>query len=163
MGYYHSHPDHPARPSEFDREHAWPGVSYLIVSVEKGKVADARSWRLTDDREKFDEEESSPGIKRRPSDEHHHPDPDAAAPLHRRTGRGPGGRRDRGRGPHGPHPSAFPTLRRHLYTDDGTLRSFVNVFLNDEDVRHMQSPQTPLSTGDTLVIIPSIAGGAARV
>ena len=56
VGYYHSHPDHPARPSEFDREHAWPGVSYLIVSVEKGSVADARSWRLTDDREKFDEE-----------------------------------------------------------------------------------------------------------
>lgn len=57
VGYYHSHPDHPARPSEFDREHAWPGVSYLIVSVEKGSVADSRSWRLADDREKFDEEE----------------------------------------------------------------------------------------------------------
>ena len=56
VGYYHSHPDHPARPSEFDREHAWPGVSYLIVSVEKGSVADARSWRPADDREKFDEE-----------------------------------------------------------------------------------------------------------
>jgi proteasome lid subunit RPN8/RPN11 len=56
VGYYHSHPDHPARPSEFDREHAWPGVSYLIVSVEKGSVADSRSWRLADDREKFDEE-----------------------------------------------------------------------------------------------------------
>lgn len=60
VGYYHSHPDHPARPSEFDREHAWPGVSYLIVSVEKGSVADARSWRLADDREKFDEEEIEP-------------------------------------------------------------------------------------------------------
>src|SRR5215210_2516596 len=54
----------------------------------------------------------------------------------------------------------FPNLRRHLYTDDGTLRSFVNVFLNDEDVRHMQSSQTPVAQGDTLVIIPSIAGGA---
>jgi proteasome lid subunit RPN8/RPN11 len=56
VGYYHSHPDHPARPSEFDREHAWPGVSYLIVSVDKGNVADSRSWRLADDRGKFDEE-----------------------------------------------------------------------------------------------------------
>jgi proteasome lid subunit RPN8/RPN11 len=56
VGYYHSHPDHPAIPSEFDREHAWPGVSYLIVSVEKGKVTAARSWRLTDDRSQFDEE-----------------------------------------------------------------------------------------------------------
>jgi proteasome lid subunit RPN8/RPN11 len=56
MGYYHSHPDHPARPSEFDREHAWPGLSYVIVSVEQGKVADTRSWRLSEDRERFDEE-----------------------------------------------------------------------------------------------------------
>jgi molybdopterin converting factor small subunit len=53
----------------------------------------------------------------------------------------------------------FPTLRRHLYTDDGTLRSFVNVFLNDEDVRHLQAQGTPISEGDTLTIIPSIAGG----
>ena len=58
VGYYHSHPDHPARPSEFDREHAWPGVSYLIVSVEKRQGCRRRaSWRLTDDRERFDEEE----------------------------------------------------------------------------------------------------------
>jgi proteasome lid subunit RPN8/RPN11 len=56
IGYYHSHPDHPARPSEFDREHAWPGLSYLIVGVERGRVVEARSWRLTDDRESFDEE-----------------------------------------------------------------------------------------------------------
>jgi proteasome lid subunit RPN8/RPN11 len=57
VGYYHSHPDHPARPSEFDREHAWPGVSYLIVSVMKKNVDDVRSWRLADDREHFEEEE----------------------------------------------------------------------------------------------------------
>lgn len=56
VGYYHSHPDHPARPSEFDREHAWPGLSYVIVAVQGGKVAEARSWRLTDDRERFEEE-----------------------------------------------------------------------------------------------------------
>jgi proteasome lid subunit RPN8/RPN11 len=56
VGYYHSHPDHPAKPSELDREHAWPGLSYVIVSVQGGKVAEARSWRLTDDRERFEEE-----------------------------------------------------------------------------------------------------------
>ncbi len=56
VGYYHSHPDHPARPSEFDREHAWPGLSYVIVSVAGGKVAETRSWRLSDDRERFEEE-----------------------------------------------------------------------------------------------------------
>lgn len=57
VGYYHSHPDHPAQPSEFDREHAWPGLSYLIVGVAGGKVAEERSWRLSDDRERFEEEE----------------------------------------------------------------------------------------------------------
>jgi len=56
VGYYHSHPDHPSQPSDFDREHAWPGLSYLIVSVQKGKVADGRSWRLADERDRFDEE-----------------------------------------------------------------------------------------------------------
>lgn len=56
VGYFHSHPDHPARPSDFDREHAWPGYSYLIVSVQNKKVMETRSWRLSDDRERFDEE-----------------------------------------------------------------------------------------------------------
>ena len=57
LGYYHSHPDHPARPSDFDREHAWPGTSYMIISVMKGSVVDGRSWRLVDDRSRFDEED----------------------------------------------------------------------------------------------------------
>ena len=56
LGYYHSHPDHPAVPSEFDREHAWPATSYVIVSVLLGEIADTRSWRLSDSRERFDEE-----------------------------------------------------------------------------------------------------------
>lgn len=65
VGYYHSHPDHPARPSETDREFAWPGVSYIIVSVEGGEPVATRSWRLNDDRLCFREEavfdgESSP-------------------------------------------------------------------------------------------------------
>ena len=50
IGWYHSHPDHPARPSDFDREHAWPWYSYVIVSVMAGKAADMTSWRLNDDR-----------------------------------------------------------------------------------------------------------------
>lgn len=56
VGYYHSHPDHPSAPSEFDRDHAWPDTSYLIVSVAKGVAQDQRSWRLADDRSHFDEE-----------------------------------------------------------------------------------------------------------
>lgn len=53
LGTYHSHPDHPAKPSEYDREHAWPWFRYLIVSVAKGVARDARVWQLTDDRTAF--------------------------------------------------------------------------------------------------------------
>lgn len=64
LGWYHSHPDAPARPSEFDREHAWPWYSYVIVSVEAGEPRRMASWRLTDDRERFDAEAigSQPGM-----------------------------------------------------------------------------------------------------
>jgi proteasome lid subunit RPN8/RPN11 len=50
VGYYHSHPDHPARPSAFDTDHAWPWYSYLIVRVDRGAAADAASWVLDDER-----------------------------------------------------------------------------------------------------------------
>jgi proteasome lid subunit RPN8/RPN11 len=48
IGIYHSHPDHPAVPSERDRQQAWSGYSYLILSVEQGQVVDRRSWQLDD-------------------------------------------------------------------------------------------------------------------
>jgi len=55
--------------------------------------------------------------------------------------------------------SQYSDLRRHLYTDDGKLRAFVNVYLNDEDIRYLQKENTPVRDGDTLSIVPSIAGG----
>src|SRR5215510_12513098 len=54
-------------------------------------------------------------------------------------------------------------LKKHLYTDDGRLRNFVNVYLNDEDIRYLQKEQTPVKPGDTLSIVPSVAGGAPAV
>lgn len=57
VGIYHSHPDHPSKPSDFDRDHAWPWYSYVIVAVEKGVSKNLTSWVLTDDRTKFLEEE----------------------------------------------------------------------------------------------------------
>ena len=57
IGWYHSHPDAPARPSEFDREHAWPWYSYIIVSVQERVPRDMNSWRLADDRGHYDAEE----------------------------------------------------------------------------------------------------------
>ena len=58
--------------------------------------------------------------------------------------------------------STHPDLRNHLFTSEGKVRAFVNLYLNDEDVRYLpQKENTPVSTYDTLSIIPSIAGGAA--
>jgi proteasome lid subunit RPN8/RPN11 len=56
IGVYHSHPDHPAQPSEFDREYAMPWFSYIITSIQQGKAAEMRAWRLADDRSVFIEE-----------------------------------------------------------------------------------------------------------
>ncbi len=57
LGVFHSHPDHPNRPSEFDREWAQPFFSYIITNVQSGKAIESRSWRLSEDRSQFVEEE----------------------------------------------------------------------------------------------------------
>jgi proteasome lid subunit RPN8/RPN11 len=70
LGFYHSHPDHPARPSQYDLDHAWPFFSYIIVSVREGVSEDMTSWRLREDRSAFDPEaltggrdpQSGPGV-----------------------------------------------------------------------------------------------------
>jgi proteasome lid subunit RPN8/RPN11 len=54
-GFYHSHPDHPARPSETDLAQAWPNLTYIIVAVRDGRPEDLRSWRLREDRSGFEE------------------------------------------------------------------------------------------------------------
>jgi proteasome lid subunit RPN8/RPN11 len=56
LGFYHSHPDHPARPSQYDLDHAWPFFSYIIVSVREGTPELMTSWLLKDDRSAFEEE-----------------------------------------------------------------------------------------------------------
>jgi proteasome lid subunit RPN8/RPN11 len=56
LGIYHSHPDVAAQPSQFDLDHAWPNLSYLIVSVCKGKAVETNSWLLREDRSQFDHE-----------------------------------------------------------------------------------------------------------
>lgn len=63
LGYYHSHPDHPARPSEYDREHAWPFYSYVIVAISKGKPVDMTSWVLDDASRQFQSQAIQPVSK----------------------------------------------------------------------------------------------------
>ena len=53
-----------------------------------------------------------------------------------------------------------PDLRKHLFAEDGKLRSFVNVYLNDEDIRYLSKDATPVKESDTMTIVPSVAGGA---
>jgi proteasome lid subunit RPN8/RPN11 len=57
IGVFHSHPDHPNHPSEYDREWAQPFFSYIITTVNQGKAVESRSWRLLEDRSRFEEEE----------------------------------------------------------------------------------------------------------
>lgn len=59
IGFYHSHPDHPAAPSQFDLDHAWPTYSYIIVSVREGQAGDLLSWEMEADRSRFNSEEVS--------------------------------------------------------------------------------------------------------
>jgi proteasome lid subunit RPN8/RPN11 len=61
LGFYHSHPDHPAKPSEYDRDWAWPWYSYIIVAVAKGEPGEVTCWTLEDDRGAFQSEEIRTG------------------------------------------------------------------------------------------------------
>jgi proteasome lid subunit RPN8/RPN11 len=74
LGFYHSHPDHPARPSQYDLDHAWPTFAYVIVAVAAGKAGDMTVWFLKDDRSSFEE-----GTLHHGEDTHS----DTASTLHR--------------------------------------------------------------------------------
>ena len=153
LGFYHSHPDHPAQPSQYDLDHAWPFFSYVIVSVREGEPRELRSWRLRDDRSTFDEEEVAMPIKV------HIPTPlrpfTDKLDVVELDGTTIGELMSN-------LTTKFGGLKQHLFNDEGRLRSFVNVYVNDEDIRYLQKDQTPLKAGDTVSIIPSVAGGARR-
>ena len=85
LGFYHSHPDHPARPSQYDLDHAWPSFSYVIVSVMAGEDKLLTSWRLKEDRSAFDEEPVE--ITMTDPNDDQDSDSDPAAPVHRQAGR----------------------------------------------------------------------------
>jgi proteasome lid subunit RPN8/RPN11 len=70
VGFYHSHPDHPAEPSAYDLEHAWPFYTYLIVCVRAGCVEEARAWRLAEDRSRFEPEAIETSLAQQRADAH---------------------------------------------------------------------------------------------
>ncbi len=150
VGFYHSHPDHPAEPSQYDLDHAWPNLSYVIVAVAAGEPGALRSWRLRADRSAFEEETRDMTRILIPT------------PLRAYTGK-----QDAVEAAGGTIgealadlTSTFADLRQHLFTPEGRLRSFVNVYVNDEDIRYLQREETPLKAGDVISIVPSVAGGA---
>src|SRR5829696_7457232 len=57
----------------------------------------------------------------------------------------------------------FPELRKHLYNDQNALRNFINIYVGDEDIRHLDGPETAVNEGETVMIVPSIAGGTTAV
>ena len=67
VGFYHSHPDHPAVPSQYDLDHAWPAYSYIVVAVRQGEAEALRSWEMETDRSRFAEEEILTGAVGRSS------------------------------------------------------------------------------------------------
>jgi proteasome lid subunit RPN8/RPN11 len=75
LGFYHSHPDHPARPSQYDLDHAWPTFAYVIVAVAAARAGDMTVWWLKDDRSSFEEGELNHGDE--------NSDSDTAQALHR--------------------------------------------------------------------------------
>src|SRR5436190_16511773 len=74
LGFYHSHPDHPARPSQYDLDHAWPTFAYVIVAVASGTAGDVTVWWLTEDRSTFEEGTLQHGDE--------NPDTDSAPAVH---------------------------------------------------------------------------------
>ena len=152
LGFYHSHPDHPARPSQYDLDHAWPFFSYIIVSVQRRRprshdvVAPAggsvRVRRGRPDtcltRFTFRLRSARSPTSRRPCRSSGATVGELLTDLTTRHSR----------------PAQAPVHGR------GRLRNFVNVYLNDEDIRYLQKEQTPVKPGDTLSIVPSVAGGA---
>ena len=150
VGFYHSHPDHPAEPSQYDLDHAWPNFSYVIVAVAAGAPGALRSWRLREDRTAFEEETRDMTRILIPTPLRAYTDKQSAVEAAGGTiGEALGDLTAR-----------FGDLRQHLFTPEGQLRSFVNVYVNDEDIRYLQREATPLKAGDVVSIVPSVAGGS---
>jgi proteasome lid subunit RPN8/RPN11/molybdopterin converting factor small subunit len=154
IGVYHTHPNHPAVPSDFDRDAAMPEWSYLILSVRDGQVAETRSWVLPFWEEKFREEgieEIGPARIRVQI-----PPSLATCTGGQETLLLPG---ETVREVLAFLAKEYPALGAQLLREDGALRSYVNAFVDGQDIRTLAGVDTQLAPSQTLVLVPSIAGG----
>ena len=155
-GVYHSHPDYPATLSTFDLDHSFPWYSYVVVSVPKGKAGRHRSWIPDEDRRSASEDKHRGSEVSRmsvkviiPTALRQHTNNEDELQLNSRDVRGALQELV----------SSFPNLKRYLYSENGRLRNFINIYLNEEDIRYISGENTQLKDGDTLMIVPSVAGG----
>ena len=159
VGVYHTHPEHPAIPSDFDRDAAMPEWSYLILSVRRDaagavSVAEERSWVLPFGEEPFLEEQinevGAPDVRiQLPPSLTSHVEGQEYLTVRGATVREALSTVREG----------YPALGAILMRADGELRTYVNAFRNGEDIRTLSGPDTPLGPGDILTLLPSIAGG----
>ncbi len=166
VGFYHSHPDHPARPSQFDLDNAWPELAYVIVGVNQGKAGETTAWMLAEDRDRFLQEEliiDNCELRIDTIGEIIMPKiiiPSALRPF--TNGQSEVQTKGATIGEALVNfAEQFPQARRHLYDDKGRLRNFVNIFLGDDDVRSLQKDATPIKDADVISIVPAVAGGSA--
>jgi proteasome lid subunit RPN8/RPN11/molybdopterin converting factor small subunit len=154
VGVYHTHPEHPAVPSDFDRDAAMPEWSYLILSVRDSAVVETRSWVLPFGEQHFREEEIE---QRGPARVQVQIPPSLAAFADGQEKLRLTGATVR----QTLHSLAleYPVLGAQLLREDGSLRSYVNAFVDGQDIRTMRGLDTPLSPLQTLTLVPSIAGG----
>ncbi len=152
LGFFHSHPNEDSYFSATDLANSWAGVSNVVMSIRNGKFAVARSFIANEEKTNSKQEElyypPMAQILIPTPLRQYTGDKNTVTVAGSTVGEVLGGL-----------VSQHPDLRKNLYNDEGKLRSFVNIYLNDEDIRYLGKESTPCADGDTLSIIPSIAGG----
>ena len=154
VGIFHSHPDCDAYFSATDLKNSCPWYSFVVISIRQGEYDHSNSWlpQHGADRGNPGRNEGRSRMTKIliPTPLRQYVDKQDSVEVTGATvGEALGALTGR-----------YQELRRHLYSDEGKLRSFVNVYLNDEDIRYLGKDSAPLSDGDTLTIVPSIAGGS---
>jgi proteasome lid subunit RPN8/RPN11/molybdopterin converting factor small subunit len=158
IGFYHSHPDHPATPSATDAAQAWPEYVYVIASVEAGRSKEITAWVFDDARRQFIEQPIRQEVDERMAVKVRIP-----TPLQPLTGGKPEVESNGAtlRQVLADLEARFPGIGERLYDQQGNLRRFVNLYVNDEDVRFLRGEDTVVGDADEISIIPAIAGGGA--
>ena len=158
LGFFHSHPDCEAYFSATDLANSWPWYSNVVLSIVKGRFVRAACFIVdealaTANPEDFTYPQGAQQSMAKIL---------IPTPLRQYAG---GSKEVEVAGATvadalSALTSTHSDLKKHLYNDEGRLRSFVNIYVNDEDIRYMQKESTKLGDSDTISIIPSIAGGA---